>query len=137
MLIQTDYLRHVFDKEEFVRTLNNAENDIMEWGDDFDSIAFTGVSGAALAFPLSVSLDKSLLCVRKRGESNHSPFVVEGYIDTMSYIIVDDFVHSGATIRRIIREIKLVAPAAIAKGIYLYKDQYNLDLISIPVIPYV
>jgi adenine/guanine phosphoribosyltransferase-like PRPP-binding protein len=69
----------------------------------FDAIAFRGNSGAAIAYPLSFKLQIPLICVRK-GPS-HSPFKVEGCSNAKTYVIVDDFIESGNTIKRIRKAI--------------------------------
>ena len=73
----------------------------------FDAIAFRGTSGAAMAYPLSIKLNVPLICVRKSTEKSHGGNI-EGSsgIDVTKYIIVDDFIDSGSTIRAIIDAIK-------------------------------
>jgi len=123
--IRTDYLSDVFYPETFKAAVDKATERLREFDGHtpFDSIAFTGVSGAAFAFPLSLALNKTLLCVRKKkGESSHSPYEVEGNYSSESYVIVDDFISSGATVmeiqRMISRHVEDTKPAAI----YLYRD---------------
>jgi len=122
--LRTEYLRRVFETDTFIDLVNHAATRLKEFGakTPFDAIAFTGVSGAALAFPLSVALRKPLLCVRKGNESTHSPLRVEGDFSARTYIIVDDFIFSGATVNRITRMIGEEILGATPVGIYLYRD---------------
>ena len=81
----------------------------------FDAIAFTGVSGAALAFILSYELKIPLICVRRDENDGHHakvpqmmlPYstILEGALDAKRYLIVDDFIEQGNTIRRILESI--------------------------------
>lgn len=86
----------------------------------FDSIAFTGSSGAALAFPLSYLLKIPLVHVRK-GRSHYGSGEIEGTISTKKYLIVDDFIDRGNTVKRIIKKIEdELGDQAKPVGIYLY-----------------
>ena len=86
----------------------------------FDSIAFTGSSGAALAFPLSYLLKIPLVHVRK-GRSHYGNGEIEGTISTKKYLIVDDFIDRGNTVKRIIKKIENeLGDQAHPVGIYLY-----------------
>lgn len=71
----------------------------------FGAIAFRGSSGAALAYPLSAQTNIPLICVRKPNEQSHG-FRIEGsQRNIKKYIIIDDFMESGKTIRAILNEI--------------------------------
>src|SRR6185437_651522 len=66
--------------------------------EDFDAIAFTGLSGALVAPIVADLLGKELIAVRKE-KTNHSSNQIEGYIAGKTYIILDDCRSSGKTIR--------------------------------------
>ena len=102
----------------------------------FDAIAFTGTSGAALAYPLSYLLGMPLICVRKSIRDNHFGSKLEGLVSAKKYIIVDDFIESGKTINRITRSIKSENKKAKCVGIYLYDQSFKIDspFENIPVI---
>lgn len=78
----------------------------------FDVIAFRGFSGASVAFPLSYATGIPLLLVRKADadgrpiDSSHG-WALEGNFgtDINRYIILDDFICSGDTVRSTIRTI--------------------------------
>jgi orotate phosphoribosyltransferase-like protein len=74
---------------------------------NFDSIAFRGVSGALVAPILAHKLKKHLISVRKNTHDSHvmSNYKVEGNVASQSYIIVDDFICSGNTIKTIVNEV--------------------------------
>jgi hypothetical protein len=85
----------------------------------FDAIAFSGLSGALIAPILAIEMGKTLLCVRRNGETrdSHSSRMVEGDVNAMRYIIVDDFTSTGATVRHIFDEVRKAAPSAKCIGV--------------------
>ena len=87
-----------------------------------DAIAFSGTSGAAYAYPLALKLNLSLICVRKSINGNHYNKYVEGCYNAERYIIVDDFIDTGATIRRILKKVKTFSSEAKCSGIFLYNS---------------
>lgn len=90
---------------------------------DFDAIAFTGLSGAVLASAVAMKMNKLMYCVRKPGENRHSEYEVEGPIGTLNYIIIDDLIQSGGTIRRIVNQVSRHSDnQANLVGIWLYRE---------------
>lgn len=89
----------------------------------FDAIAFRGLSGTLVGPLLAYLLNKTVLAVRKPHElkrsNSHGYYQVEGDIAAGKYVIVDDFVSSGDTVREIIIEIHESAPRAICIGVLL------------------
>lgn len=98
------YLDCALRPDELRENIKLAVHDLKKQRYDFDTIAFRGMSGALLAAPLSMALDKTMILVRK-GEDCHSLLKIEGDVGARKYIIVDDFIGSGRTVRTIIREI--------------------------------
>lgn len=69
---------------------------------EFDAIAFTGSSGCAIAFPLALKYEVPLMYVRKEKEKSHGCRVeINQSIILKRYVIVDDFVATGSTVRRV------------------------------------
>ena len=83
---------------------------------DFDAIAFRGLSGALIAIPMAHALDKTMIAVRKKGENNHSGAGVEGDWVARRYVIMDDMISTGNTVRTIMRAIKNFSPNAECLG---------------------
>ena len=83
----------------------------------FDAIAFTGSSGCAVGFYLAFQHKIPAIYVRKQDEKSHGSAVeCNGEkIQVRRYLIVDDFVSSGETIRRIVAKI---TEAAVNKDAY-------------------
>lgn len=99
----------------------------------FTGMVFRGQSGAALAYPLSARLRIPIICVRKKDEKTHG-FNVEGpQANVRRYIIIDDFIETGETIKALIDAIddenKWNKPSkhnqARCSGIVLYDEKYH------------
>jgi adenine/guanine phosphoribosyltransferase-like PRPP-binding protein len=126
--IQTEYLGSVYGKE-FLKLVPKAVKKLrsIKRKYPFDAIAFTGSSGAALAYPLSYLLKMPLIHVRK-GNSHYGMGKIEGTISSKHYIIVDDFIETGSTIKRIIKNISAETNAKPI-GILLYSSGMNNDFV--------
>ena len=85
---------------------------------DFDSIACCGISGLMVVPQIAELLEKHIVIVRKN-ERSYSNFKIEG-VSPYRYIIVDDLICSGSTIRRIKNSIKQEIPMAKCVGAYCY-----------------
>lgn len=86
----------------------------------FDAIAFTGHSGSLIAPAVAYEMGKGLIVVKKN--LGHSSYRVEGAVFAAKYVILDDFISSGDTIRRIARTLRKNDYAKYAElvGIYEY-----------------
>ena len=91
----------------------------------FDSIAFSGMSGALVAPIVALRLNKETILIRKNGDGSHSNRdsnrVFEGYLDSRRYIIVDDFIFSGDTVKRIKRVVYGASGAKLV-GVAVYNE---------------
>lgn len=87
----------------------------------YDFIVGRGLSGSLIAAPLALRLNKRLVVVRK-GEETHSWCKIEGLERGMmhSYIIVDDFISTGETVRAIIDAMEKNCSHSKCQGIFLY-----------------
>jgi len=124
MKIISEYLSIIYHPDRFhtiiERTISAAYQMMMDV--PYDTIAFTGTSGAAMAFVLSKELGMPLLCVRKKSEKSHysGNHYLEGNFGTQNYIIVDDMIDTGTTFRGIVDQIKIVVPKAKCVGALMY-----------------
>ena len=75
----------------------------------FDAVAFTGSSGCCIAFVLAYETKIPLLYVRKPGEKSHGGTLETNVRNTAikKYLIVDDFIDTGDTIRKMVKRINL------------------------------
>ena len=84
----------------------------------FDAIAFRGLSGAVVAPMVALALKKTMIAVRK----SHSHGVkVCGDLGAQSYLIIDDFISSGETVRKIVTSIErasLDEPTCVGAVLY-------------------
>ena len=139
--IQTEYLGKVYGKE-FLSLVPQVVKKLraIKRKHPFDAIAFTGSSGAALAYPLSYLMKIPLIHVRKADDSHYSGGLIEGTISSKRYVIIDDFIESGKTVKRIIKNInkELKKSGAKPAAICLYsewssKNQFNYYGNKIPI----
>ena len=140
--IQTDYLGKVYDVNKFQIMIGKLVKKICEFKrkNPFEAIAFTGTSGAAAAYAVSYKLKIPLICVRKK-DRNHYGQSIEGATSAASYIILDDFIAGGSTVRRIIETLaknhhrKPLKLERKPVGIFLYDDygRYT-ELDDVPII---
>ena len=75
----------------------------------FEAIAFCGLSGSVISPLIAKRHECYLIGVRKKSDECHSDFVVEAPYELShgsEYIIVDDQIDTGNTIKRIIHSIR-------------------------------
>lgn len=125
--MQTSYLQHVFDPALFQRSVDKtlAAAERLQKCYGYDTIVFSGMSGAAMAFMLSHWMNVPLLCVRKKGDSSHYVSSTRRYLegnaqDVRKYLIIDDFISSGATVQYMIDTIKEANYSAECVGMLMY-----------------
>lgn len=118
----TGYLEEVFNPLEFRKKIDQTIEAIEKSKLSFDAIAFRGSSGAACAYPISYMTGRSLIHVRKPTENAHSSRLIEGNPMQVvkNYIIVDDFIATGATINCI---MECLTPTCV--GIFLFNGSYR------------
>jgi len=94
---------------------------------EFDYLAVRGCSGLIMGGLLSHLLDKEVIIVRKEGEQSHafSPVSVPSNLrENGKYIILDDFVASGNTLKEIVKVVSDRFPAMKLAGLYCYTQNY-------------
>jgi len=141
MAIQTVYLQKVYHVNRFVKMIDKAVDlaKKIKRTHKYDTIAFSGSSGAAVAYVLSAQLKVPLIHIRSGENSSHyyhraSDSKFEGNASSKKYLIVDDFIESGGTIICIRNTIKKVAPKANCVAIMLYAQCWaRTDFDKIPV----
>jgi adenine/guanine phosphoribosyltransferase-like PRPP-binding protein len=90
--------------------------------DDFDSIACAGISGLIVVPQIAELLQKNIVIIRKDSDERYSEFVIEG-VTPFKYIIVDDLICSGKTVRHIKNTIKAETPRSHCIGVYCYMPE--------------
>lgn len=124
--IQASYLTPVFDINNLRKVTSNLAKMLKPYLSEFDAIAFRGMSGALVAPNLALRLRKDLIMVRKpkTDESTHSGYRVEGRQDAVNYLIIDDLVGTGLTVKNIINEIKNFNPKSKCVGVLTYLEDW-------------
>lgn len=118
--ITSEYLHDILDVKSLKQIISTTVRHLKPYQDDFQAIAFRGMSGAIVAPTVACRLNKEIVVVRKKGLNAHSSLIVEGSRNIGRYIIIDDFVCEGFTILSIQREIKKFCPEAKCSGLYMY-----------------
>ena len=127
--VESDYLFPVYRTHKYKILIKETAKKIKAFQkkNPFDAIAFRGSSGAALAFPVANKLNVGLIHIRKN--KGHYGRCYEGVCGIESYIIIDDFICSGKTIKTIIKHVVANNMDAKLKGIFLY-DTYDCDIVD-------
>jgi len=103
------YLENVFDYVDMRKTVSSVARKIkiLKNSIKIDAVAFTGNSGAGIAYPLFFKTGIPLICVRKDKENSHGKHVESTNFTKkhISYIILDDLICNGDTVRTIVRDI--------------------------------
>lgn len=109
---------HVLNHKERNRIIIKAVCDLRKISDEFDTIACCGVSGLMVVPQVAELLNKHILIIRK-DEKRYSEFRSEG-VAPLKYVVIDDLICSGATIRHIKNIIRDEYPRAKCLGVYCY-----------------
>lgn len=112
----------VLNHKERNKMIIKAVCDLRKIESSFDSIACCGSSGLMVVPQIAELLDKNIVLVRKPNEKCYSDFTIEG-VKPYRYIIVDDLICSGDTIRNITRAIQYEYEHSICIGLYCYMPE--------------
>ena len=128
MSYNSSYLIDVIDPAKGRRTLKAFIAYIKASKVQFDTVICRGVSGLLVAPAVAQSLKKHLIVVRKQ-DGNHSGALLEGFRDAKRFIIVDDFICSGNTIREQLNAMANGQSGAQCVGIFCYRSskESNFD----------
>lgn len=86
---------------------------------DFDTIVVTGVSGLLIGPVVAHMMGKKIAVIRKEDDGSHSSDTIEGEIGDR-YVIIDDFICTGTTVKRMKARMKSTCPRAVCVGLYSY-----------------
>lgn len=124
----SSHLVQPMDPKSRAKTVENSVKRIRESGFEFNSIVVTGLSGIIIGTLLSEVLGVPLFVVRKKEHPQpHSYRYIEGpdQINAARYLIVDDLVSSGSTVKRILKEMSKAGPASKCVGAYFYDESFD------------
>lgn len=139
--VMASYLTRLMTLDNLTKTISRLTEALKPHANQFDTIAFRGVSGTMIGPILAMNLQKEMLVVRKlphESHASHSWRLVEGNGECQKYIIVDDIVASGATLFNICDEIrnvgnwvygppKCVGLATFLQGFIPLKPEYDSE----------
>lgn len=126
MSIHSDYLENIFSNNKtFGKTVREVVKSLKQL--DFDYLIGTGLSGTCIIPTVALRLNKPFAIVRK--DASHGYFQIEGIPKEdkqLSYLILDDFVSTGATVDTILTKMKAFTQRKddICIGLFAYKDFY-------------
>jgi adenine/guanine phosphoribosyltransferase-like PRPP-binding protein len=109
---------HVLNHKIRNKIIMKAVSDLRKISSSFDSIACCGVSGLMVVPQIAEILNKHIVIVRK-GEKCYSEFRTEG-VAPFRYIILDDLICSGSTVKHIKKILKDEYSRSNCVGIYCY-----------------
>jgi adenine/guanine phosphoribosyltransferase-like PRPP-binding protein len=95
--------------------------DLRKIAKEFDSIACCGVSGLMVVPQIAEILNKHIVIIRKQGQS-YSTFSMEG-VTPFRYVIIDDLICSGETVKYIKNTIYEECPKSKCIGLYCYMPE--------------
>lgn len=124
---------HVLNHKVRNKIIIKAVCDLRKMSDQFDSIACCGVSGLMVVPQIAELLNKNIILIRKQNEKCYSDFTIEG-VKPFRYIILDDLICSGDTVRHIQRNISNEYEMTQCVGLYCYMPEecaYNADNLKI------
>lgn len=110
---------HVLNHKIRNKIIIKAVCDLRKISDSFDSIACCGVSGMMVVPQIAELLNKHIVVVRKEGEKCYSEFRTEG-VAPFRYVILDDLICSGKTIRHIKNTLFREYRRSVCVGVYCY-----------------
>jgi hypothetical protein len=93
----------------------NLTTKIVGWAHP-DMIAVRGVSGMVIGAIVAERLGANLIVIRKPGESTHSSYPYAGEFVGNSYVIIDDFIDTGDTVKQILAVMQHESDRRVVKG---------------------
>ena len=118
-----DHTTYVLNHKNRHKIIIKAVTSLRKMIDGFDSIVCCGTSGLLVAPEVASILEKNLVVVRKQNDKSYSPFLIEGVVPHR-YIIVDDLICSGSTVRHIKRCFSNESKRTVCVGIYCYLKEH-------------
>jgi len=121
--LSSKYLWKIFDNHKYHNLIARSVKTIQQLKDElkFDTIVFMGHSGASVAYPIHYLTGIPIALVRKSNDNCHG-YSVEGEHKIYKYLIVDDFIATGDTIRMITEKIDYNLGTLECAGVYCYNS---------------
>lgn len=133
------YLQKLFDPLTFEKTVDKLISIVEPTyrSHEIDAIAFTGISGSGIGFPVALLTGIPMMCVRKAGIDSHNRecYIERSHDDIKTYVILDDLMSSGRTVTRIM-DIAREELDAKCVGILLYEEvprKHHINQFDLPI----
>lgn len=123
MTLITGYHEIAFSHEARGKAVERLAGALLEYPQNV-GIVCTGLSGILVGVALADHTKREFAIVRKPNEETHSSYSVEGYI-LDEYVIVDDFMDGGETVKRILEKMSDRTLQSVCRGILLYNDHFT------------
>lgn len=121
----TDHGRKNYNHKERLELIQRIVKRLTSKKESFDAIAVSGYSMALVGTVVAYSLEKNLILVRKECDKRYSEFRVEG-TSHQRYIIIDDFMETGETIKRVVKEVNQNLPGCVCVAVGTYDARLTL-----------
>lgn len=125
-MIRSTYLKEIYQPEVYKKLYSKVRSVVnKEWKEKaFEAIAFSGSSGAAIAYPVCLSLGIPMIHIRKQKGHCHS--FVEGALNVKEYAIIDDLAFTGSTLKKIKKAVESsTLTDSQCSRIFLYSQPYS------------
>jgi hypothetical protein len=96
------YLCNYYDKGQYKYMIETAVARLSQFADKFDAICVSGNSGCLSGIPVAFLMNKDIIIIRKPDVNSHTTGTIFEGKTNQRYIILDDQISSGATVRRMI-----------------------------------
>lgn len=110
----SSYFNEAIDPSTRVEVVDRVVRDLS--GTGIDTIVVSGMSGVVVGAVAAIRLGVNLVIVRKPDDSTHSRDNIVGTIGN-KYVVLDDFVESGATVNRIVPFVRFVTAQPVARTV--------------------
>jgi phosphoribosylpyrophosphate synthetase len=126
--VKSSYLSSVYVVERRNIIIKYAVTELKKLSQYFDFIVVRGTSGLLVGPEVASRLKKPLGVVRKKTDNSHYCYGYEGTVIGSRYIIIDDFIASGDTVRAIVKEMESVLPDSKCVGVYCYLPKHPEEI---------
>jgi adenine/guanine phosphoribosyltransferase-like PRPP-binding protein len=108
--------------ERRTEAINKSVSVLKSSGLSFDSIVCCGLSGSLVGPEVARKLKKNLILVRKKEPSHGSTIEYDWEVKVKKYVILDDLVESGKTVKYLQKVMKQF-PESSCQGVFFYKQR--------------
>jgi len=123
------YISSLFQPDSYKKTVARTALVVDYISETHDNLhlVHTGLSGSLIGHPVAMALKLKSLYIRKKDQSHGLSIEPEEAHSRRSilkapYVIIDDFMDCGGTVKRIVKKMKTTFPKCVPVGLVLYDD---------------